>query len=183
MQLAGARERIYALTMTTSRIISAGSACAPRLWEHPLQTSPQELPTAMVPLARSRSRTGAMIPPLNPNPSPPPLTSMPPLPSAPGMRVSASSPAIPAAAKAGLATANAKSWPEGEDGGATRAAAAPAAELVAEGGGGGGKPQSPLPPPSKPKRFGILRMLLKVRPAKKASDRPVVVARPVANRA
>ena len=41
MQLAGARERIYALTMTTSRIISAGSACAPRLWEHPLQTSPQ----------------------------------------------------------------------------------------------------------------------------------------------
>ena len=185
MQLAGARERIYALTMTTSRIISAGSACAPRLWEHPLQTSPQELPTSMVPLARSRSRTGAVIPPPA-GPSPPPLTAVPPLPSAPEMRVSASSPAITAAAKAGLATAKAKSWPKSEEAGATRAAAEPVmlSELAAEGSGGGGggggggdgKSPPPLPAPSKPKRFGILRMLLKVRPGKKASDRPVAVA-------
>ncbi len=40
-QLAGARERIYSLAMTASRIISAGSACAPRLWEHPLQAPPR----------------------------------------------------------------------------------------------------------------------------------------------
>ena len=46
MQLAGARERIYALTMTISRIISAGSACAPRLWEHPLQVHPLGNPLA-----------------------------------------------------------------------------------------------------------------------------------------
>ena len=96
------------------------------------------------------------------------------------------SPAITAAPKAGLATAKPT---------ATRAAAEPAAEPAAEqvaeggGGGGGGKPPPPLPPPplpaqSKPKRFGILRMLLKVRPGKKASDRPVAVAQPaVANRA